>query len=92
MMRDAAATIACWGGEEPKSGNEWSSKSGSRRVESRQRLVVGFLTSMGFLNHGTEWSLSFLSGRRAMPGSKPTGVMGVESRYANAVLSLVAGE
>ena len=56
---------------------------------SRQRLVVGLPTSIGFLNHGRDRSLSafFVVG-----GPNPIGVTGVESREGKRDLSLVAGE
>ena len=83
----AAPAMLQSGGDAPNSGNEWSSKSGSSSVESRQRLVVGLPTSSGRLNQGKLWSLLLRLG-----GPAPTGVTGVESLDVKRLLSLVAGE
>src|SRR5256714_14248549 len=85
LIGAAAPAMPRSGGEEPKRGKERSSKSGSRRVLSRQRLVVGLPTSMGFLNHGRPRSLS---GFLVVGGPKPPGVTGVESREGKRDLSL----
>ena len=87
----AAPAMLRSGGDEPNKGKEWSSKSGSRRVVSTQRLVVGLPTSIGLLNQGKPRSLSF-EALLARVEVKPTGVVGVVSRDGNRVLSLVAGE
>lgn len=81
----AAPAIPDAGGDAPKRGKELSSKSGSRRAESRQRPVVDLPTSMGRLNQGN-W--------RSLPGFlleivARTGVTGVVSREGYCDKSLV---
>jgi hypothetical protein len=81
----AAPAMPDVGGDAPKRGKESSSKSGSRRADSKQRPVVDLPTSMGRLNQGNWRSLpGFLMGSVA-----ETGVTGVVSLEGNCDKSLV---
>jgi hypothetical protein len=93
LMGAAAPAMLRAGGEAPKRGKEWSSKSGSSKEESRKRVEAGAPTSIGLLSHGRWPSLPrSLSGLRLSEGANPTGVRGVDSLEVGRTFSLVAGE